>query len=255
VAKKDPDDFRKFLIERLNLREGCDVIVHSAYDALIYWNLSPEHIIKILMDVIGDKGTIIMPSFSKIHAKDFIKLKSIFDVLKTPTQMGLINEIFRRMPGTVRSYDPLKSFVAYGPKAPYYTGTHHLSVYSYDEESPLFKLAENNGIVIGLGAPVHNLTLVHTIENIMGDKFPLEVYDNNSFEINVTTNTSAQIKVRKKILKENRPNINIERYSKYFNKNDFNKFTYYLSPYFYCYAKPFLNRGVDLAKKGITIYR
>jgi aminoglycoside 3-N-acetyltransferase len=255
VPKKTPEDFKQFLIRKLNLKENCDVLVHSSYDALIYWNLSPKQIIKIILEVIGDGGTLIMPSFSSTNSKEFIDSNRPFDVLKTPTQMGLINEVFRKMPSVIRSFDPLKSFAAFGPKASYYTNTHHLSKYSYDKESPLFKLSENNGIIIGLGVPVHNLTIVHTIENIMDNKFPIEVYDNNYYDLNVLNYDSDQIIVRKKILKEKRPNINIEKYSKFFNPNDFYKFSHYLSPYFYCFAKPFLKHGIELAEKGITVYR
>ena len=254
ISKKTPEEFREFLINKLFLKEGVDVIVHTSYEALLYWGLSPKQVINIIRDVIGSEATLVMPTFTKINSIDFINSKETFDVQKTPTQMGFINEIFRRMPGVIRSLDPFKSFAAIGPKADEYTKEHHLSVYSYDKFSPLYKLMENKGIVIGLGVPLNNLTIVHTIENLYGEEFPISVYNSNIYDIRVRTYSGDEIIVKKKNLSDSKPNINIEKYVKAFDSSVVKGFNYNFSPYFYCNANLFVTLGMDLAKKGITIY-
>jgi aminoglycoside 3-N-acetyltransferase len=239
----------------LGISAGDHIMIHSSYEALIYWGLNPVEIIDALKNIITPEGIILMPTFVTRNSKDYIKKCNNYNVNRTSSQSGLLSEIFRRQKDVVRSLDPLKPVAAWGNMANEYIKDHHLSVYSYDEESPLFKLCQNNGKVIGLGAPIQNLTLVHTVENIMGESFPIKVYDERVYDFIVVDKQKNTITVKKKIL--NNPysrSMNISKFCRNLDKGITKSFLHHFTSYFSCNAKLFLENSIDLAKNGITIY-
>ena len=254
VKKYTAEQFRDFLCTRLRVKRGSNVLVHSSYDALLYWNLSPTNIVKIIADVVGDSGSITMPTFPTRHTHQYLKDYTCYDATSTTTVMGLIPEIFRIKNKMSRSLDPIRPFSVQGKNSEYLLKEHHQSIYSYDESSPLFKLSAIDGIVIGLGVPLQNLTLVHTIENILGNEYPTKVYDDTIHRLSVRDHYGNILTVEKKVLIEDTPSKDIGLFCRHIPEEIVSTFKLHFSSFFFCKVGEFLDHGVRLAKEGITIY-
>ena len=107
------NDFIFILEKKLKLKPGNNVLVHSSLDFLDI-DFSPVELIDILISFVGEDGTLVMPAFTA-SSYDFILKNKVFNVNRTPSESGLITELFRRRSGTVRSLHPTKSVVSMGP--------------------------------------------------------------------------------------------------------------------------------------------
>lgn len=69
-------------------------------------------LIEAIEAAIGPSGTLAIPTFSYSFTQG-----EPFDVLNTPSAVGLVSERFRAMSGVCRSADPIFSFACRGPRA------------------------------------------------------------------------------------------------------------------------------------------
>jgi aminoglycoside 3-N-acetyltransferase len=161
-------EFRALLIE-LGVVPGTIGLIHSSMDVLKRRvpTLSATRLISILQEAVGESGTLLMPSlpFSGLQ-KPYIEKGLVFDVRKTPSQSGLLTEVFRRVPGVVRSSHPVASVAAWGRRALELVGDHvHGS--SFGPTSPYARVAALGGLEIGLGTPAWgSFSLFHVIEEL-----------------------------------------------------------------------------------------
>lgn len=86
------------------------VVVHSGLWSFGEDALSPEAVIRALLEAVGPRRTLVMPAFTL----DFPKTGT-FHWQETPSGMGVISEAFRQWPGAVRSRNPMNSWTALGP--------------------------------------------------------------------------------------------------------------------------------------------
>jgi aminoglycoside 3-N-acetyltransferase len=239
---------RRILEEDLGIRPGSLVFVHSSANKM---NLDfPIHrILKILRDVIGPEGTMVFPSWNSDHS-------GIFDLRRTPTNMGLLPELARRVPQAIRSLHPMNSMLAIGPLADELTRDHGRSKAPLDESSPLHKLAARGGKIIGLGVTSYNLALVHCPESVWLERFPvprfsretqrLSVIDERGHERPVDVYRPAAGPV---------PARDIRGYiAKHFRPDIVRDFRVSGVDFFLCDGLRFLVRADELAGRGITMY-
>jgi aminoglycoside N3'-acetyltransferase len=180
LAPLDVDGFAGILREDLCLARGDVVFVHSSID---YLNLgfSFFRVFSLLQEVVGPEGTLVFPTYPRLSSFEFLQRAEVFDVRKTPSYTGSLTEIARRNANAVRSLHPTKSVCAIGPQAVYLTAAHHESPYPYDIPSPYYRLAEVAGKVVGLGVPTSNLSLVHSVDDVLGERFPVFPYHDRLF--------------------------------------------------------------------------
>jgi aminoglycoside 3-N-acetyltransferase len=161
-------DLRTVLMQA-GLRKGAVVMVHSSMDELSRRvpGLTPVSFINILMELVGTNGTILMPTFPfRGKQSHYVEHQKHFDVRKTPSQVGLITEVFRRMPGATRSLHPTHPVAAWGKLAGQLTSTHHLGG-AFDTYSPFYRIAEHKGLVIGVGTGLRDsFTILHVPEEL-----------------------------------------------------------------------------------------
>jgi aminoglycoside 3-N-acetyltransferase len=91
-----------------------------------------------------------------------------FDVRNTATCVGKIPEVFRKMPGVVRSLHPTHSVAARGPLAPWLVDGHERCESPCGPETPYAKILERDGQILFLGTSLESNTAFHTIEAIAG---------------------------------------------------------------------------------------
>lgn len=161
------------------LAAGQTVIVHTRMSAIGWIVGGPVAVIQALLRVLGDDGTLMMPTNTTDNTDPagwvsppvpeswwqvIRQHMPAYDPIRTPTRnMGAVAELFRTLPGTLRSSHPVGSLAAYGRHAAYLTGVHSLED-EFGEESPIGRLYELDGYVMLLGVGHHNDTSLHLAE-------------------------------------------------------------------------------------------
>lgn len=131
-------------------------MVHSSLSAIGYFQEGVETIIEELIKSVGNNGNLLMMS----GTNSFSKTK-FFDIKNTPSETGLLTELFRQRQDVVRSPVPMESYVAWGKDKYDFTRAYN----SYLEgSSPLRKLLDLNGKIILFGVPYSKCTLYHLSE-------------------------------------------------------------------------------------------
>ena len=122
-------------LKEVGLKSGDTVMVHTSLGKMGYVCGGAQAVIEALMEVVGDSGTIMMPTQSwknldpetGVHwepdQKDWQLIRDnwpAYDKNLTPTNtMGAVAEMFRQLPGSVRSDHPARSVCAWGRYAEY----------------------------------------------------------------------------------------------------------------------------------------
>ena len=170
-------------LKKIGIVEGDALLVHSSLSKIGFVHGGPTAVIQALLETIGSTGTLLMPSFpAKGRSKDYLNANPLFDVLNTPSAMGIITEEFRKMKGVKRSLHPTDPVCALGPLAEYLTATHLGRLTPYDQVSPFRKLAEKKGKILMLGTTLNGAgTSLHTLEDAVDFVYP--VYDDQIFDV------------------------------------------------------------------------
>lgn len=177
-------DLSRFL-RRLGLRTGDVVCVHSSLDAFRgFVNLPPLEIVKVLQETVGREGTLLMPTlpFSG-SVVEYVRNRPVFDVTKTPSKMGLLTELFRRLPEVHRSVHPTHSAAAWGAHAEALVADHHLAQTPCGVPSPYARLLDYDGRILFLGVGILSMTLFHVADELLEDRLPFPAFTRETFEL------------------------------------------------------------------------
>lgn len=165
---------------RDNIGENFEVLmVHCSVNNLSpMYSGSPLELLKMLIDFCGPQRTLAMPAFYFGDpdiggaAETFVR-QPRFDVRRTPSQMGLLSELFRRSRGAVSSRHPIYRICALGPLAKELTQGHEHANLPCGVGSPFDAMAAHDTLILGIGKRFEVLTHVHHAEDVLGDAFPV----------------------------------------------------------------------------------
>jgi aminoglycoside 3-N-acetyltransferase len=144
------------------LENGDSLLVHSSYKSLGGVEGGPQTVIDALLRVLGEEGTLIMPTFNF----DFCRGEP-WDVRKTPSHMGVMTNMVREHPEAKRVFHPIYSFSILGKHAEYLTKEPYKS--SYGENSVFGKLRVLDGKIMIIGLTYTNsMTFFHHVEEMEG---------------------------------------------------------------------------------------
>lgn len=117
-------------LQEIGLKEGNTVIVHTSLSSIGYVCGGAQTVIEALIEVVGENGTIMMPTQSwknldpeagvhwDVSEQDWDTIREnwpAYDKKITPTNtMGAVAEMFRSWPGASRSDHPARSVAAWG---------------------------------------------------------------------------------------------------------------------------------------------
>ncbi|MFX3632324.1 MAG: aminoglycoside N(3)-acetyltransferase [Candidatus Pristimantibacillus sp.] len=161
--------------------KGMNIIVHASFKSLECWVVGGvAAVIQALEEVIGDEGTLVMPTHSSELSDPASWMNPpvpeswwntireempAYDKSLTPTNaMGVIAENFRKQEGALRSDHPQLSFAARGPEAAFITDNHSLAD-GLGECSPLARMYDRNGWVLLIGVDYDKNTSLHLSEH------------------------------------------------------------------------------------------
>lgn len=162
----------KHALKSLGIRDGDVLMVHSGWDRLGGFRGTPKDLIDALSEVVGEKGTILMPTTPFLgSAIDHASDDPLFDARRTPSAMGLVTEVFRRGRGVVRSLHPTHSVAARGPAAEELVRDHHLAGDPCGQGTPWLRLIEFDAKILFLGVSVRANTLLHGVQAVLGPEW------------------------------------------------------------------------------------
>ncbi|MFA5865721.1 MAG: AAC(3) family N-acetyltransferase [Phycisphaerae bacterium] len=155
-------------LELLGLRSGDIVLVHSSLSSLGFVEGGPDAVIDALLETLGPHGTLLMPSFQQGSEYELLRRGCTFDLRTSPSELGIITEIFRRRPGVIRSVSPTHCVAGIGPRAGELLADHLTCLVSVGRGSPYDNLVRAEGRILLLGVTHTTNTTLHLIENTNG---------------------------------------------------------------------------------------
>jgi aminoglycoside 3-N-acetyltransferase len=156
-------------LRQLGMVPGATVMVHCSMDEVARRvpGLDAVELARLLQGLLGEQGTLLMPTSPFVGSQeDYAARAPVFDVRRTPSRLGLLSEVFRRLPEVRRSLHPTHSVAASGRLAEELLATHHLGT-AFGETSPFYRLRHHGGLVLGLGVGLRRaFTILHVVEEL-----------------------------------------------------------------------------------------
>lgn len=143
-------------LRRLGVTPGMDLMVHSSLSAIGFVEGGAETVVDALLQAVGKRGTLLVPSFNHRAA-------TVFNPLTTPTTNGAIPDALWRRPEAVRSMHPTHAVAAIGPRASDYCHR-HLEAGIWAPDSPIGQLVHGGGYILALGTTHDTSTAYHVAE-------------------------------------------------------------------------------------------
>jgi len=235
------------------------IMIHSSLNGMIpMYNGNPSKLLSLIISYCKQNNiTLAMPTFfggSNLQAKEHYESgKHVFDVSNTISEMGMLTEIFRRIPGVVRSIHPTHSICALGPLADELTRNHHLADTTFGEGTPFCEMIKYNTIILGLGVKSYSAgTQIHSAEDILKDKYPIALHSDiipvTCFDQSGNT-LIYNLRIRKKDYIYDWKTIRKEL------KKIGKEWTYKSIPFYLTQANIVTETFIEAAKKGQTIYK
>ncbi|MFL0352897.1 AAC(3) family N-acetyltransferase [Xanthomarina sp. GH4-25] len=245
---KDPFDFLMIHSSINNLMPMYKGNIKELLDALIKYSELKGITLVMPVFTLGKKNSGIEKYYSK---------KNIFNVDKTPTTVGLLNELFRRKRGVLRSIHPTHSIAAYGTKAEELTANHHKSDTPFGRNTPFGIMDSYNTKILGLGVYYYrNLTHVHVAEDLLKENFPFPIERKYNIIpvtlISKDESTLYNLKCYTDSLSNSR---DLTILKKYMNESNLSQWNYKGVPMFLANASAVTNTLIEIAKEGKSIYK
>ena len=254
-----------FTVDELERELSCRIgsnfeilMVHSSFDGMIpMFRGSVSDLKTMLIGLCRPDKTLAMPAFFfggvDYDSVRYYRKKPVFDRRKTPSQMGLLTELFRRHPGVLRSLHPTHSVCALGPLAGELTGDHHLDPYGCGRDSPFDVMDRHRTVILGLGVPYFRcLTHIHYAEQLLGDQFPVP-HREDTVQVVLKDGEQNELdyRLRVKVFEGQR---RIERLGTMMSQDDMVIWRFHGVPMFAVSAGKVTRALIDHAKKGLSIY-
>ena len=253
----DADKLRIHLEDRVGSRFEI-LMVHSSVNHMqpMYTD-SPLSLVRMLVDFCGAGRTLVMPAFyfgdsAFAGAAATFRERPRFDLRKTPSQMGLATELFRRFPGVVQSRHPIYRVAALGPLAELLTRGHERAESSNGRGSPFDFMAQHDTLIVGMGKLYDVLTQVHHAEAVMGDAFPVPGKSGPGLVVTVVDgDVEVDVRLKERVFEWPR---NMWRLRSIMDSTSLAEWKFHHVPMFATRAAAVTDALVGAARQGITLY-
>lgn len=149
------------LLEEVGVRAGDDICVHSSLVKLGRPLVNAEvllgTIVAALREVIGEKGTLLMPTFTYSYCEN-----KVYDVRNSKSTMGMLTEYYRHLPDVERTLDPIFSFAVSGYHQAEYLACPYDSCFG--PNCVYARLKQNQGRIVIFGSDMTGYTFLHYVE-------------------------------------------------------------------------------------------
>lgn len=145
------------------------LLIHSSMKSIGPVDGGADTVLDALQEYFST-GLVVFPTLTwRIGYKYTPEAGTEFSVKDSPTDVGILAELFRKRPGVIRSLHPTHSVAAYGPDAQKFTAGHELVKTSLAWDSPWGRLYDRNGKILFIGVGIACNTFLHAVE----EKFPV----------------------------------------------------------------------------------
>ncbi|EAK5890367.1 AAC(3) family N-acetyltransferase [Campylobacter lari] len=167
----------KLTLQNLDIKKGDILYIHSEIFnfgiPVINLHDLQKNIIDCFFEVVGNEGTMLMPTFTYSFCNN-----KVYDKLNSKTKIGVLNEFFRKLPGVKRTNDPLFSFAVKGAKEKLFLKETNSC---FGENSVFDILTQQNAKLVLFGGRYVDHSYIHYIEEYI--KVSYRFYKNFSGEI------------------------------------------------------------------------
>ncbi|MBR4267779.1 MAG: AAC(3) family N-acetyltransferase [Bacteroidales bacterium] len=184
-------ELREILTKTLGLQAGDRIVVTSSFGNLNA-AYAPEDVVNLLMEIVTEKGSIMMPYYPPTNSTVWAKDGCVFDMNETRSGMGVITNVFSKMNGVVMSVHPTKAVCVWGKDAKSIVEGHENSTTPFYWDSPYGKFLKYGSKSIGLG--VKNIPMVHAIEDILSDPYDF-YYQKKKYRLKVVKGDGSELVV------------------------------------------------------------
>lgn len=147
-------------LEELKIKKEGTLLVHSSYKSLGEVEGGPDTVLDALSEYMKD-GLLVLPT----HTWEYInKDNPVFDVKNSPTNVGILTELFRKREGVIRSEHPTHSVAALGKDAEAFVAGEYKHETPCARESVYGKLVDRHAQVLLLGVDFKRNTYIHGVE-------------------------------------------------------------------------------------------
>jgi aminoglycoside 3-N-acetyltransferase len=136
------------------------LLVHSSLSKCGYVNGGSGEVVNALQRWVPDQ-TLVMPTHTYCYP-DEDGHTPIFDPASTPSQVGIVTEYFRHLPGAIRSIHPTHSLVSVGPLSKELCEGHEYCNTPCGSGTPYDRLINRDCSVLMFGASMKTYTLFYT---------------------------------------------------------------------------------------------
>lgn len=245
----------------LQQRVGDDfqiLMVHSSVNYMKpMYTGTPLEMVRMLVDWCGPNRTLVMPAYyfgapGFKGAADTFQHNPRFDLRRTPSQMGLATELFRRLPGVVISRHPVYRTAALGPLAQALTAGHERAVSPAGLGTPFEFMALHNARIIGIGKPMQVLTQAHHVEEAMGDEFPVASVVQEPLSMTlIDRDLEIPFLLPRRAYQGH---FNIWRLRQIMDRQTLQEWNFHQVPMFAARAGEVTQSLMDAARRGVTLY-
>ncbi len=156
-------------LRELGLRDGDVAMAHSSLSSFGWVDGGAPTVIRAMLAVVGPRGTIVMPTLCQ---RDLERRFELWDIERSPSDVGRITETLRLWPGARRSDHPTHSVAAVGRLAEFITAS-HASAFdrpspwgerAFGFGSPWERLYELDALYIFFGVTFRYCTMLHFVQ-------------------------------------------------------------------------------------------
>ena len=133
-------------LRKLGIKRGSVVMLHSSYVGLEPMDGGADAVVDAFLDVLGPKGTLMVPAFGAL---------------------GIIPEMVKKRPEAVFSPCPKGTIAAIGAKAKEIAKDHWKAESAHGENTPFTRLRDLDGYICLLGVDQDRNTTLHSVEALL----------------------------------------------------------------------------------------
>jgi len=185
------------VMERISIPRDGVLMVHSSFKTLGREGHDAVTVLHALVDYMTS-GTLLLPTMSWRYVTPD---SPMFDELQTPSNTGVLTELFRTQYATARSLHPTHSVAGRGKLAEDLLSGHHLDDTPCSARSPFGLLARYDAWVLMLGISMDCCTLIHHIEEVAAPDLYLKPQsDRESYTCRDRRGRDVTVRLRRHLL-------------------------------------------------------
>jgi aminoglycoside 3-N-acetyltransferase len=147
------------------------LLVHSSLSSCGRFTDGPEGVLSAFREFCD---TLCLPTHTYCYPTSPDEAGPLFDAVITPSQNGLLTEVFRTQPGVVRSIHATHSLAVSGPIAREVCADHYRQDCPCGSGTPYSRLIQRSASALMFGVTFQHYTFFHTAEFESGSEYAYE---------------------------------------------------------------------------------